>query len=144
MEKFDEPMFYDRLVSLDFGPVTSHTLNLINGMVSDDVWSRYMGPRDNVFVAASSQPSDDSDLDHLSKAERRVLANVWSEFADMDRFDLAEWTHKHIPEWEDPRGSMKPISHEIVFKFLGKTNASDLEDEVHRHRRLKQALGAEA
>jgi len=143
MEKFDEPMFYDKLVSMDYGPVPSVTLNLINGMVQDKRWSAFMGERKGYDVSSHAHPDNDSDLDNLSQAELSILKTVWDKFSGVDRFDLAEWTHNNCPEWESPNGSSKPISHEIVFKFLNKESASELEQEIESHRHLKRAIGIE-
>jgi len=143
MARFDEPMFYDRLVSMDYGPVTSTTLNLINGMIDDERWSKFMGDRSGHNVNAARHDDTFNDLDHLSKSERKVLEEIWDKFSQVDRFDLAEWTHKNIPEWEHPNGSSREIRHEIVFKFLGKKNSSELNASIKAHRRFKQALGVE-
>ncbi|MEM1409355.1 MAG: Panacea domain-containing protein [Pseudomonadota bacterium] len=144
MEKYDEPMFFDRLVSMDHGPVTSVTLDLINGGQENDQWSKFISGRENYDVVSAVSEDDFSDLDHLSKIERSTLSNVWAEFGHMGKYEIRDWTHRNCPEWEDPNGSMRPISHEIVFKFLGKDDASDLEDHIRDFRRMKQALGEDS
>jgi len=136
MEQYDEPLFYDTFVSMDYGPVPSTTLNLINGMISKDVWSDYIGNR----MGNDIQSVGDKPLNHISAAEEKVLSYVWDKFKDVDRFDLAKWTHENCPEWENPRGSSKPISHELVFKFLGKNNASELNNEIENFRRAKAVM----
>ena len=48
-----------------------------------------------------------------------------------DRFELAEWTHSNVPEWEEPHGSSSPIPYERVFKYLGKgQHALELAERV--------------
>ena len=138
MERYDEPLYYDRFVSMDYGPVPSMTLNLINGMTIHGEWSKYIGNRKGRFI----QSVGDRPLDHLSKAETEVLARLWKKFADYDGPELAKWTHDHCREWQDPQGSTNPITHESVFRMLGKERASALAKEAENYRSAKAALAA--
>jgi hypothetical protein len=52
IEQFDAPMFYDDLASLPDGPVTSITLNLINGDLEHEEWSKIVGPRSGYNIPA--------------------------------------------------------------------------------------------
>ncbi len=139
MEAFDEPMFYDKLVSMDHGPVASISLNHINGMLPSDVWPRFIQGRDGFDVVAVNDLALE-DLDHLSSADFEILEGLWAEFGTQDQFRLRDWTHQHCPEWENPHGSSAPIPAARVFKFLRKAAPEMLADAVHEHRLLDQAL----
>lgn len=133
MLEFDEPLFFDRLVSMDFGPVTSISLDHINGFKDSKFWPnfvRFIGNFDISIVEGVSE----ADLDDLSKADRHILEKLWAKFGNFSQFELAEWTHKHCPEWENPKGSSKPINHELVYKFLDKENAEELAANIEVHR----------
>ncbi|MBL4806950.1 MAG: SocA family protein [Rhodobacteraceae bacterium] len=139
MSRFDEPMFFDRLVSMDFGPVPSITLNLINRNVENDHWSAFLGQRMNMDIEV--MPGIDlDDLDDLNRADLRILSSLWDQFGGFDRFALAKWTHDNCPEWKHPSGSSLPIEHDYVFKFLGKENAEELALEVSAYRKIAQTL----
>ncbi len=141
MARFDEPMFYDRLCSMPDGPVASITLNLINGEFDDARWSAFIGARERYDIPVREGVSDAS-LDHLSKADRALLDDIWERFGAYDRYALRDWTHRsdNIPEWNDPAGSSKPIYHEDVFRFLGKDNSKELARSVEERRSLASAF----
>jgi uncharacterized phage-associated protein len=141
MRAYDEPMFFDKLVSMDHGPVTSISLNLVNGLQDSDVWPEYIEGRSGNVVLASKTASLGA-LDELSKADLIVLDSLWAEFSSFDQFQIRDWTHENCKEWEDPRGSSEPIPHGRVFKFLGKVNAEALSDAVRAYRTVSKSLEA--
>ena len=140
MEKYDEPLFYDHFVSLKNGPVPSITLDLMNGRVVHEDWSKLMGNRDKENGAI--EYAGNGPLDHLSIAEEEILAEVWNRFSDFDGKQLANWTHENCPEWQEPDGGSTPIPHELVFKHLGKECASELAEDVERFRQAQAGLNA--
>lgn len=139
MARFDEPMFYDRLVSMDHGPVTSITLNNLNGLGQSEAWSQFVSGREGYQVGAVGDLTIDQ-LDELSRADLRILDHLWQSFGAMSGYQLRDWTHKNCPEWEDPHGSSEPIPHNRVFKFLGKQDANDLAEAIHERRNLARTL----
>lgn len=139
MEAFDEPMFYDKLVSMDHGPVASISLNHINGLIPSDVWPRFLKGRNGYDVVAADGLALEN-LDHLSRADLGLLESLWSRFGSFDQFRLRDWTHQHCLEWENPHGSSTAIPADRVFKFLKKAAPEMLADAVHEHRLLDHAL----
>tara|TARA_R110002094_G_scaffold125794_1_gene119814 strand:- start:17 stop:568 length:552 start_codon:yes stop_codon:yes gene_type:complete len=139
MNKFDEPMFFDKLVSMDHGPVTSISLNLVNDLQPSESWPEFISGRQGYDVKASEN-IDFCSLDELSKADLSVLEGLWEKFADFDQYQLRDWTHKNCNEWENPRGSSEPIPHDRVFKFLGKENAESLSETVRSYRTRARML----
>jgi uncharacterized phage-associated protein len=144
MRRYDEPMFYDRLVSMPDGPVASITLNLINGNTEDEVWQRYIQPRVGYDVSANPDIQECA-LDELSQADVEVLNSLWDQFGRMGKYELRDWTHKaeNIPEWEDPEGSSSRILHSKVFRLLGKNDPESLSRDIEEFRALKKGLRAE-
>jgi uncharacterized phage-associated protein len=143
MSRYDEPMFYDRLVSMPDGPVASITLNFVNGELESPQWSKYVAPRAGYDIAASNGISLE-DLDALSVADLEVLRALWERFRGFDRYKLRDWTHdkNNIPEWIDPRGSSDVIPHERVFQFLLKDNPTELKEDIDNYRAMKKAIDA--
>ena len=138
MKKYDFPILNDEFVSMAHGPVTSSTLDCINGLGPDDCgdWNEYITDRHGHLIALASPSIDISALDELSKAELQTLQETWDEFGKMQKYEIRDWTHNHCREWEDPKGSSNPIPYERVFKFLGKENASALEEAIMQSRDL--------
>jgi uncharacterized phage-associated protein len=143
MARYDEPMFYDTLVSMPDGPVASITLNLINGNLEDERWSEFVAKREGYDVKVVAGMTIEA-LKHLSNADIKVLDALWGQFGAFDKYALRDWTHKkeNIPEWEDPEGSSRPIHHEDVFRYLKKDASLSLSHEVHEYRRLHEYLDA--
>lgn len=133
------PIQYEARFSMPHGPVNSSTLNYLNGSYRDDGgWSNFLSDRANHEVGLANQSIALKDLDELSNREISVLESVWSEFGHMDRFDLAEWTHDYIPEWEDPNGSSLRIPLDRMMAAVG------LERPVERARELESLDRASA
>lgn len=122
-EMFGDPIIGDKLVSMDHGPVLSQTLNRINGMSSSEEngWDAWIADREGHDVAlrdASRIRSPEEDLLELSEAEFEVLAETWTNFGHLSKYQIRDLTHQICPEWEDPDGSSVPITLERLFEVL--------------------------
>jgi uncharacterized phage-associated protein len=141
MAKYDFPILFDHLVSMPHGPVTSMTLNYINGMEEQrDSWIDFVEARAGNILGLTNPNLSEDDLDELSDAEAHVLETVWDKFGHMTPWQLRNYTHDHCPEWEDPHGSSNPIPYERVLKFLGKEHSSDIAQEIDSLRSLDKSL----
>ena len=140
MKRYDLPMFFDHLVSMPDGPVTSITLNFIDGENEEPVWSAFVSPRSGVEVSAVKDLSLEK-LDNLSEADIEIFEDLWRQFGSFDRYRLRDWTHQkeNIPEWENPNGSSYTIPHNRVFSSLGKDGKA-LEKHVESYRELSRSL----
>lgn len=139
--RHDEPMFFDRLVSMPDGPVVSVTLNFINGNVEDEVWQRFVAPREGFDIACAGDLTYE-DFEDLSVADLEIINDLWQRFGAMDKYKLRDWTHvaANIPEWENPAGSSIPIPHAKLFALLGKPDPQGLMKQMHGRQRLAQEL----
>jgi uncharacterized phage-associated protein len=143
MELYDFPILFDELVSMPHGPVTSNTLNYINGLEQDEnaVWAEFVIARDGNRVSVADTDLSIDELDELSDAEVHVLETVWDKFGHMAAWQLRNYTHQNCPEWEDPKGSSYPIPYERVLKFLGKGERStEIAQEIDSLRSLDRFL----
>lgn len=146
MRIYDEPMMYDRLVSMPDGPVASVTLNFMNGNNVDQRWSEFVAPRSGFSIPLAKRDVSIADLDHLSPADLDVLEALWGRFGDFDQYEIRDWTHvpENIPEWRDPEGSSTPINHAEVFEHLGKSIAEELSNDILEYRKLQRLLNIQA
>ncbi|MHC1547795.1 Panacea domain-containing protein [Phyllobacterium sp. K27] len=135
IDQRDHPITNDNYASMPFGPVNSYTYSYIDGAaaVRQDQWLEFISPRNKNDIPLSREVTIEEDLDELSRSDLRILEETWAEFKDIDRFELAEWTHKYCPEWKDPNGSSIPIDLATIFASLNKEDpvalAEDLQDE---------------
>lgn len=141
MEKYDYPLLFDRLVSMDHGPVDSLTFAYINGCQDDrSEWEKFITDRSNYSVGLANSALSEEDFDQLSEADLEVLAYTWVSFGNMTKYQIRDYTHAHCPEWEDPDGSSLGIPYERVFKFLGKPDSHLLAQRIMEKRRIDEAF----
>lgn len=139
--RYDMPILFDQFVSMDHGPVTSTTLNFVNGYLEDGAnWDTFISDRAGYNVGVVSGDLTIADLDELSDAEIGTLEHVWGQFGRMDRFTLRDWTHDNCSEWEDPKGSSSSIPYERVLKFLGKDHSAEIAEEIESLRAIDKVL----
>ena len=134
----DYPVTGDNFVSMDFGPANTFTYSLMNGEVEPrhaQVWAEFIAPRAGYDIPLA-RPIAIDDLDELSRADIEILEQTWDRFKDIDKYDLAEWTHKYCPEWQDPNGSSVPIDFSTVYKQLEKAEPIELAEQIQAERSL--------
>lgn len=138
MDRRDAPITNDQYVSMKFGPVNSSTYNYLNGVASTrtEQWHEFIGIRNGNYIPLSREVQIPDDLDELSRSEIVILSETWQVFENIDRFDLAEWTHKFCPEWVDPHGGSIPIEYSTIFHRLGKHDPISLAENLQAERRL--------
>lgn len=141
MDRRDHPITNDSYVSMPFGPVNTNTYNYMNGKgsIRKDVWAKFMAARVEHDLLVTKGLSAD-DLDDLSRADRNILEDTWQEFKDIDRFELAEWTHRYCPEWQNPGQSSLPIEFSTIFKKLNKADPAELVEQLQAERKLRLDL----
>ncbi|WP_372826851.1 Panacea domain-containing protein [Polaromonas sp.] len=133
-ERYGVPLTGDSLVSMDYGPVLSTTLNHMNGAIrsKENGWDSWVSDRADHMVALRDGVVGDTpenDLMALSDSDLEVLGEVWARFGHMSRWDLVKYTHT-LPEWKDPRGSSMSIEFDDLFKAIG--FSSDVSDDLRR------------
>lgn len=138
IDERDHPITNDNYASMPFGPVNSYTYSYINGAatVRQGQWLEFIAPRNENDIPLTRNIEIDKDLDELSRSDLRILEEIWTEFKDIDRFDLAEWTHKYCPEWRDPNGSSIPIDLASIFAALNKQDPVARAEELQDERRI--------
>ena len=137
MELYGRLITYDRLVSMDFGPVPSETYNLMKGS-TQQAWLCWIKGRENHDVIVRDMNFTREDLDDLSEADMSVIDQIWDEFGHFDHWQLSRYTHDNCPEWEDPKGSSSPILEREIFESFGwsRKDARAAERAIHEQRHL--------
>lgn len=125
---------FDRVVSMDHGPVLSRTYNLIS---NEPFPGRLSVFRDRIAVSKPHHVklTDATTPEHspLSRAEIDLMNEVYDKFGSRSRWELRDYTHT-LPEWEDPAGSSTPIPLRRILERNGK-----IEPEVNA---ILEELGA--
>ncbi|SLN63898.1 hypothetical protein ROA7450_03357 [Roseovarius albus] len=130
-------------VSMPHGPVNSTTLDYLNGAYRDDGgWSEYLQDRSNNNVGLSDSSMNNEALTALSDGDMDILENVWRQFGHMDRYDLADWTHNHVAEWQDPQGSSRLIPLDRMMTAVGLDRPIERAKELESLNRASSILAA--
>ena len=118
LRRWGLPITTDRYASLKFGPVTCRIYDLIkasgNSGAPPTFWSRHITKAGPYNVVLSSDPGDSE----LSRAENRLIAELFASDGAKDGFKLAEETHRDFPEWKDPGESSTPIEISDILEAL--------------------------
>lgn len=143
MKRYGEPISFDRYVSMDYGPVLSQTLNLINGAYGDTLrheWDRWIRDREDHDVSLT-RDFERKDLDHLSDADVEILDVVWQAFGGASRWNLSDLTHE-FPEWQNPKGSSIPIEERSILRALGmgEAEAAEMVERIEDQHGIDRAL----
>lgn len=126
---------------MPFGPVNSYTYSYMKGAAQVRVqdWAEFIGAERYHHLPLARELAEE-DLDELSRGDLRILNEVWDNYCDVDRFELADFTHKFCPEWRDPNGSSIPIDFATVYKRLGKNDPVELAEQIQAERVLNTTL----
>jgi uncharacterized phage-associated protein len=115
--RLGRPVTHDAYRSMPHGPVLRATLDRINKPEETPgaYWHKYIGPKQNQEVRLLSP---DVPNDQLSPAEEQLIDEVFERFGRMSRWELRDFTHT-LPEWQDPRGSSRPIDPADILRAEG-------------------------
>lgn len=129
----------DRLVSMDQGPVLSKTLT---GLQQDEFPNWVV--REGLYSHCLAEGANINNARLLSTAELAVIDAVWVQFGSMSKWELVTYTHDTCTEWQDPHGSMIPISLRDLGEAVGfsEVEISALLEEQREHDSLVEAIAS--
>ncbi len=141
LDRYDEPILFDHLVSGEQGPVAATFQGLLNGDINDAEWDSLIAAEAGHKIGISQPQTAEADLDELSEAELEVLRTAWDDFGHMDLAALANHASTECPEWEHSTASFEAIPYSRVFKFLGRHELSGaLADDIAARMELNATL----
>lgn len=146
IDRYGEPISYDRMISMDHGPVLSSALNLTNGLLSGPVaeqWDSWISDRADHRVSILQEVTREN-LDHLSDADLEVMDAVWVQFGQMTKWEIRDYTHNELGEWRDPKGSSLPINAIDLLRELGKSDeeSESIAQDIREQREIDAQLSS--
>ena len=146
VEKNGYPILGDNLVSMDYGPVLSITLDYMQGKCGEpgNGWHKWVSRKDGYEVSLVREYGSE-DLDLLSDATLEVLEHVLEQCRDMNEWDAVYYTHKNCPEWrKPPLNSSIPITYKQLLCTLGyeEGKAARAASELEAQQRINEALSS--
>lgn len=148
LQRYGDTITGDAFVSMPNGPVLSMTYDHMNGSLQskDGGWDTWISDRENYSVGLRDQSmvrTPEDDLLALSDTDLECLQEVWAKFGHWDKWALVNHTHSEAcPEWEDPRGSSRPIPPGRLLKALGykPEQVEALTKRLHEQRYINAAF----
>jgi len=132
LRRWGIPVTTDHHASMDNGPIVSKILDLITEENPKPVWSRYISPPLGDYEVKLL--SNDVPNDRLSRAEEKLIDDVYKEYGHKNRWEIIAYMHK-LPEWRNPHGTSIPIHYRQILQALGHG-----EDEIKAILRELRAL----
>jgi len=127
--RFGFPILDEPRYSLPHGPINSETMDRMNGAFSDDAeaqeWLALLSDKADNKIGLTVEKISRDDLDELSDADIECANAVWEKFGHMSPWALREWTHDHLPEWQDPGRGRRPITVLSLMRSVGVENAEE-------------------
>jgi uncharacterized phage-associated protein len=109
------PVTTDYYVSMDNGPVVSRIYNLITEETPKPLWAEFISAPLGEYEVELRK---DAPADRLSRAEEKLIHDVYDQYGRMNRWALVDYVHT-LPEWQNPHGGMIPISIRDILKAGG-------------------------
>lgn len=151
--RFGRPILGDRYYCLDFGPVPSVALNLLNEQISP---SEEPGPHSELFrqyltvdtrvrypeFNAAREP----DTSALTGSDREALDHTIQQYGTLSALQLRDLSHRDptwlIPDCDRPQGSSVEIPYELFFEGADEATRQMLAfiQEQQEQDRLAEAL----
>lgn len=110
------PITTDHHVSMEHGPVTSNIYDRIKsagGENAPSFWTTHIRKSGHSVELAA-----DPGVTELSRAEERILREIFEAKGTKGPFDLADECHQRFPEWVDPGKSSTPIDLDNIIAAL--------------------------
>lgn len=114
IQRWGSSLTWDDFYSMKNGPVPSCTLNLVNGEMDTSYWDQFISDKSNRQIQLKQTP----DYLELSRAEMKLLDEVFEEHGHKDRFALSEETHS-FKEWHNLVQGREYIRPEAIMSAVG-------------------------
>jgi uncharacterized phage-associated protein len=113
--RWGAPITNDRYYSLNYGPILGRVKDLmLEEELERSFWGTHISSPSNYMI----ELIDEVGNDQLSRAEEKLIDEIFSKNKHLDRWQLCDKSHK-FPEWRNPNGSSIPIEIEDILKGEG-------------------------
>lgn len=114
------PITTDRYSAMKLGPVTSRIYDRIKTSADPNAHPTFWA----AHIQRSGDPHEiilerDPGRSELSRAEERVIEEIFAADGGKDPFDLADECHRDYPEWKDPGDTSVVINIADIVTALG-------------------------
>ena len=119
LRRWGLPITTDHYVSMKHGPVASTIYDRIKASANPNAhptfWSTYIEKSQSPLELKLRLDPGDSEL---SRAEEKLIAEIFAADGGKDRFELVDECHE-FPEWRNPGGTSVPLDISDIVSALG-------------------------
>jgi hypothetical protein len=131
LHQWGRPVTGDDYFSMKFGPVLSEVLDLMTDKpdpTGTSYWAAHISEPSYYIVELKEDPGDDQ----LSEAEEKVIEAVFEKFKSFNQFELADYLHRILPEWQPVENGRIPISYADILRAIKKSpdEIKAIEDDI--------------
>lgn len=113
--RWGAPVTNDAYYSMNHGPILSRVKDLIvEERIDKGFWGQHISSPKEYKIKLIA----DAGNDQLSKAEERLIDEVYAENRQFDQWQLSKISHD-LPEWQDPEGTSIRIDIEDILAAGG-------------------------
>ena len=102
------------------------------------MWSRHISPPSNHEIELVADPGSDE----LSKAEEKLIDEIFAAYGHYKPFDLVELLHKTLPEWKEVKEGRTPLEYREILQAGGISpeEIEEIESELDSLRLIESVL----
>jgi len=135
------PITGDPYFSMKLGPILSAVHDLVTEVPCPDeerFWTAHISPPSNYEVELRADPGNDE----LSRAEEKLIDEVFPAYGNYDPFDLVELLHKTLPEWKEIKSGRVPLDYREILRVgeLSPETIEEIESELDNLRLTESVL----
>jgi uncharacterized phage-associated protein len=139
--RWGRPLSGDSYFSMKLGPVLSEVHDLITEVPLPDQqspWSEHISAPSNYEVELKRDAGDDE----LSKAEERLIDEIFSAYGHYAPFDLVDLLHKTLPEWKEVQSGRVAIEYREILQAgdASPEEIAEIESELDSLRLIESVL----
>lgn len=131
LTRFDSLMVDDDFVSMKNGPVLSKTYDLMKSTPCIE-WDKRLSRINNYEITLKKETSF-AQLLHISKADKKVLDSVFSEFGHFSADELVTYVHEKCHEWRETNSS---VSIDIIDVLRALNKSENIAESINLSKRL--------
>jgi uncharacterized phage-associated protein len=126
----------DQAYSMEYGPVLSVTLKLVNGEIISEYWRDVVSHRNNNEISLCRAVASNY-FSRLSDAVSKMLDSTCEVFGCFDQWVLSDYTHS-FEEWKEPPPNDRiPISSDDILSALERTPLKTPQETKEALERLR-------
>lgn len=135
------PVIGDRYCSMEYGPMLSGVLDLVNQKIyfqGKEYWNKHISNRIRNTITNISP----CEYDELSLREIQLIDNISERFVAHNEWYVVDFCHKYLKEWINPGNTSVPICLDEMLTAAGlpKNEIHEIEEENDAVKQVKELL----